>query len=122
MTYYSYGMLQHDVGSVAPPAAPTGWGPAADRVRSDVAIIGGGASGTLTAIHLMASRAHDLCTTLHDASGELGQGLAYGTTDRRHLLNVRSRHMSAFPDIPGEDWQMSVPVRAGSNDGGSRRG
>ena len=50
----------------------------------------------------MASRAHDLTVTVHDASGELGKGLAYGTTDRRHLLNVRSRHMSAFPDIPGD--------------------
>ena len=67
-----------------------------------MAVVGAGASGTLTAIHLMASRSHDLTVTLHDASGELGKGLAYGTTDRRHLLNVRSRHMSAFPDIPGD--------------------
>src|SRR6478735_4885988 len=35
-------------------------------------------------------------------TGQIGKGLAYGTTDRRHLLNVRSRHMSAFPDIPGD--------------------
>jgi uncharacterized NAD(P)/FAD-binding protein YdhS len=67
-----------------------------------VAVVGAGASGTLTAIHLMASRSHDLTVTLHDASGELGKGLAYATTDRRHLLNVRSRHMSAFPDIPSD--------------------
>src|SRR3954466_3453001 len=73
-----------------------------EPVRSDVAVVGGGASGTLTAIHLMASRAHDLNVTVHDASGEVGKGLAYGTTDRRHLLNVRSRHMSAFPDIPSD--------------------
>lgn len=98
MTYYSYGMLQPEVQAAVPSASsgPQGQG------RSDVAIIGGGASGTLTAIHLMASRAHDLTVTVHDASGELGKGLAYGTTDRRHLLNVRSRHMSAFPDIPGD--------------------
>ena len=31
-----------------------------------------------------------------------GKGLAYGTRDPRHLLNVRSRHMSAFPDIPSD--------------------
>ena len=73
-----------------------------EPVRSDVAVVGGGASGTLTAIHLLASRAHDLTVTVHDASGEVGKGLAYGTTDRRHLLNVRSRHMSAFPDIPSD--------------------
>ena len=80
-----------------PPTAP-----GSGTARTDVAVIGGGASGTLTAIHLMASRAHDLTVTMYDGSGELGKGLAYGTTDRRHLLNVRSRHMSAFPDIPGD--------------------
>lgn len=82
--------------------APTAPAPDGPRERADVAVVGGGASGTLTAIHLMASRAHDLSVTVHEASGELARGLAYSTTDRRHLLNVRSRHMSAFPDIPGD--------------------
>jgi len=92
-------MLRPEVRDAVPPSAPAAdWG----RVRSDVAVIGGGASGTLTAIHLLASRAHDLTVTVYDASGELGKGLAYGTTDSRHLLNVRSRHMSAFPDIPSD--------------------
>src|ERR1700712_5281189 len=91
-------MLQPEVPSAAPPATSVD----AEPARSDVAIVGGGASGTLTAIPLMASRSHDLTTTVYDASGEIGKGLAYGTTDRRHLLNVRSRHMSAFPDIPGD--------------------
>ncbi len=95
-------MLQPEVHAAAPPAATTGLGTGTEPARTDVAVVGGGASGTLTAIHLMASRAHDLTTTVYDASGELGHGLAYGTTDRRHLLNVRSRHMSAFPDIPGD--------------------
>jgi len=94
-------MLQPEASSVdvttPPPSAP-----GSRPTRSDVAIVGGGASGTLTAIHLMASRAHDLTVTVHDASGEIGTGVAYGTTDRRHLLNVRSRHMSAFPDIPSD--------------------
>src|SRR3954469_17741523 len=92
-------MLQPEVHDAVPPTAPGSWqGPAS----SDVAVIGGGASGTLTAIPLLASRAHDLTVTVHDAGGELGKGVAYGTTDRRHLLNVRSRHMSAFPDIPSD--------------------
>ena len=26
-----------------------------------------------------------------------------------------------FPDIPGEDWLVSYPVRSGTNDGGSLR-
>jgi uncharacterized NAD(P)/FAD-binding protein YdhS len=99
-------MLRPEVHATVPPLAqgPEVAGP--ERSRTDVAVVGGGASGTLTAIHLLASRAHDLRVTVHDASGEVGKGLAYGTTDRRHLLNVRSRHMSAFPDIPYDlvDW------------------
>ena len=92
-------MLQPEVHDAVPPTAP---GPGPSRCAATWRSSAAGASGTLTAIHLMASRAHDLTVTLHDASGELGKGLAYGTTDRRHLLNVRSRHMSAFPDIPGD--------------------
>jgi len=92
-------MLRPEVRDAVPPTASAS---DASRVRSDVAVVGGGASGTLTAIHLLASRSHDLTVTVYDASGELGKGLAYGTTDRRHLLNVRSRHMSAFPDIPSD--------------------
>src|SRR4051812_13762652 len=88
------------------PEAPAAVPPVAERAgaarTTDVAVVGGGASGALTAIHLMASRAHDLRVSVHEASGELGKGLAYGTADRRHLLNVRSRHMSAFPDIPSD--------------------
>jgi uncharacterized NAD(P)/FAD-binding protein YdhS len=71
-------------------------------------VIGGGASGVLTAINLLA-RTDDgprLEVVIHEADGVVGRGVAYGTDDRRHLLNVRARHMSAFPDSPGDllDW------------------
>src|SRR4051794_28351033 len=100
-------MLQPEVETTVPPVVSLA---GSDTVRTDVAVVGAGASGTLTAIHLMASRAHDLTVTLHDASGEVGKGLAYATTDRRHLLNVRSRHMSAFPEIPSDlvEWARST--------------
>ena len=71
------------------------------------AIIGGGASGVLTAINLLAQSADpDLRVSLHEASGIVGRGIAYGTNDPLHLLNVRARHMSAFPDSPSDliDW------------------
>src|SRR6478752_425911 len=77
-----------------------------------VAIVGGGASGVLTALQLLAGSADsDLSITVHEASGVLGRGIAYGTSDPRHLLNVRARHMSAYADIPSDllDWA----VRAG---------
>ena len=70
-----------------------------------VAIIGGGASGVLTAINLL-TRTGDVEVTIHETTGVVGRGIAYGTNDRRHLLNVRARHMSAFPDSPSDllDW------------------
>jgi uncharacterized NAD(P)/FAD-binding protein YdhS len=74
---------------------------------NSVAIVGGGASGALTAIHLL-STVDDpsLRVVLHEAGGTLGRGVAYSTTDARHLLNVRARDMSAFPDRPFHllDW------------------
>ncbi|TNM48231.1 hypothetical protein FHP29_02340 [Nocardioides albidus] len=74
-----------------------------------MAVIGGGASGVLTAINLLV-RTDDpgLEVVVHEASGIVGRGVAYGTNDQRHLLNVRARHMSAFPDAPSDllDWAL----------------
>jgi uncharacterized NAD(P)/FAD-binding protein YdhS len=82
-------------------------GPTATSRR--VAVIGGGASGVLTAINLLV-RSDDpsLEVVIHEASGIVGRGIAYGTNDQRHLLNVRARHMSAFPDSPSDllDWAL----------------
>lgn len=101
--------------SVCPdPASPAGGRPAPDpaagRPAGRVAIIGGGASGVLTALQLLSSSREpayvDLSVTVHEASGVLGRGIAYGTSDPRHLLNVRARHMSAYADVPSDllDW------------------
>ncbi|WP_246591754.1 FAD/NAD(P)-binding protein [Nocardioides daeguensis] len=83
--------------------------PATPRSRTRVAVIGGGASGVLTAINLLV-RSDDpgLEVVVHEASGIVGRGVAYGTNDQRHLLNVRARHMSAFPDAPSDllDWAL----------------
>ena len=87
---------------------PTGSG---DRRPASpiVAVVGAGAAGTLTAIHLVdravrADRALDLI--LVDPRPEPGRGVAYATPDRRHLLNVPAGGMSALPDDPGHlvDW------------------
>jgi uncharacterized NAD(P)/FAD-binding protein YdhS len=79
------------------------------REAHRVAVIGGGASGVLTAINLLA-RADDprLEVVVHEARGVVGRGVAYGTNDQRHLLNVRARHMSALPDSPSDllDWAL----------------
>ena len=76
-------------------------------LKNRVAVVGGGASGLLTAFQLLAgSSDSDLAVTIHEASGVLGRGVAYGTSDPRHLLNVRARHMSAYADVPSDliDW------------------
>lgn len=66
-------------------------------------VIGGGASGVLVAARLMdASTAHPVRVTIVEPSGRLGAGVAYGTDDPDHLVNVRASAMSADPSHPGE--------------------
>lgn len=67
-----------------------------------VAIVGGGASGVLTAAHLARNAAHAGTRTeiLLIEPDAVGRGLAYSTTDPRHRLNVPARGMSAWPDDP----------------------
>jgi uncharacterized NAD(P)/FAD-binding protein YdhS len=65
--------------------------------RESIAIVGGGFSGTLLAINLMRySRAHVLL--IEREPDKLGRGLAFGTDNPEHILNVRASNMSAFPD------------------------
>jgi uncharacterized NAD(P)/FAD-binding protein YdhS len=81
-----------------------------------VAIVGGGASGTLTALNLL--RASDAQVTVYERSGSLGYGIAYSTTDARHLLNVRASNMSAFPDAPGDlvEWAADEGIALAPTD------
>lgn len=70
-----------------------------------VAIIGGGFSGLLSAIHLLGA-APELTVRLIERAPRFGRGRAYSTGDPGHLLNVRAANMSAFPDRPDHfvDW------------------
>ena len=63
-----------------------------------VAIVGGGASGTILAVQL-ARRGIE--SALIDGSGRAGRGVAYSTTEPAHLLNVRAEGMSALAGEPG---------------------
>ncbi len=65
----------------------------------DIAIIGGGFSGTMLAVQLL-RRDPKIRVAVIDKSSVPGLGLAYSTDDRNHLLNVRAANMSAFPDQP----------------------
>ena len=69
-----------------------------------VAVVGGGASGTLAAIHLLRrARAHamPLEIVMIDQYGRHALGQAYSTTDPHHLLNACAGKMSAIEGDPG---------------------
>ncbi len=69
-----------------------------------VAVVGGGASGTLAAVHLLRearARAMPLEVVLIDQHGRHALGQAYSTTDPHHLLNACANRMSGLEDDPG---------------------
>ena len=68
-----------------------------------IAVVGGGATGALAAVHLaraLDARTGDIDISVIEPAAEIGRGLAYTTSDPRHLLNVRVANMSAFADEP----------------------
>ncbi|MEI9902303.1 MAG: FAD/NAD(P)-binding protein [Hyphomicrobium sp.] len=77
-----------------------------DPGACDIIVIGGGASGALLAIQLLRIAEPRLRVTLIERRAEVGRGLAYGSAQPMHLLNVRGGNMSAHPDAPDHflDW------------------
>ena len=80
----------------------------------DIAIIGGGAAGTMTAIQALRQADAPLRIALLDPAAAPGQGVAYSTRHAEHLLNVPVRRMSALDDVP-EDFLDFI-----AGDGGDR--
>ncbi|MBS0630328.1 MAG: FAD/NAD(P)-binding protein [Verrucomicrobia bacterium] len=68
---------------------------------STIAIIGGGVSGCLVAVQLLREARAPLRILLFERMTDVGRGVAYGTENREHLLNVPAARMSALPDEPG---------------------
>ncbi len=71
-----------------------------------VVIIGGGFSGSLTAINLCRFSSGPLRITVVNSGYPAGRGVAYSTRNGHHLLNVAARNMSALADQPNHfvDW------------------
>jgi uncharacterized NAD(P)/FAD-binding protein YdhS len=68
-----------------------------------VVIVGGGASGTLTAAQLLGrpgAPGYGVRVTMIDQHGRHGLGAAYSTEQDDHLLNAVAGQMSAVPDDP----------------------
>jgi uncharacterized NAD(P)/FAD-binding protein YdhS len=66
----------------------------------DVAIIGGGAAGTFTAVHLLRT-GRPVRLAIVERADRLGRGIAYSTTNRRHLMNVPASTMGGLAGRPG---------------------
>ena len=77
-----------------------------------IAVIGGGFSGVMTAIHLLWRCRPEERVYLVEREGPLGPGVAYRTRHARHLLNVRAENMSAFEDEPNHflRWLGKLPA------------
>ena len=77
----------------------------------DIAIIGGGASGVLTAIQCLRQATTPLRIALFEPGPRLAEGVAYATHRPEHLLNVNSARMSALPDRPDDflHWLCTQP-------------
>ncbi len=89
----------------------------APRLRH-IAIIGGGFSGTMTAVNLARLSESPLRVTLINHSYPQGRGIAYGTRRPEHLLNVAARNMSAMPEHPNHfvEWLRTRTEFAGLAD------
>lgn len=84
-------------------------------IACDIAIIGGGAAGTMVAIHALRLAPVPLHIVLVEPSSAPGQGVAYSTRHPEHLLNVPARGMSAFAGAP-EDFLDYIAGGAGERE------
>jgi uncharacterized NAD(P)/FAD-binding protein YdhS len=80
-----------------------------------IAIVGGGATGALAALHVTRALGTGIDVVVIEPAAEVGRGVAYATDDPSHLLNVRVGNMSAFPDQPEHlfEWLRSERVETG---------
>jgi len=74
-------------------------------------IVGGGASGVITAIALQRAGIDPGQIDIAEPRSRLGEGLAYQTRDPQHRLNVPAGRMSAIESIPGDfaEWADVAP-------------
>ena len=89
-----------------------------DSGPAAIAIVGGGASGALVAAHLLRRPSSPFHIVLVERAGRVGEGIAYSTSSKCHLLNVPARSMSAFEDDPGHfvRWLASRGLPAAADD------
>jgi uncharacterized NAD(P)/FAD-binding protein YdhS len=77
--------------------------PPAIAAGASVVIVGGGLSGTLCAIHILAARP-DLHVRIVERSDRLGPGIAYGACSAAHFLNVPVSRLDIQATTSFEAW------------------
>jgi len=82
--------------------------------RSDVAIVGGGFSGVLTALSILEAPGSRPRVHLIEQADRFGVGAAFGARRPDHLLNVRAMNMSADPEQPHDFIQWLGRRRRGA--------
>jgi uncharacterized NAD(P)/FAD-binding protein YdhS/predicted metal-dependent enzyme (double-stranded beta helix superfamily) len=78
--------------------------PAPQEAPLSLVVIGGGFSGCAVAAQALrrASQGAPVRVAVVERRGSLGEGIAYGTQERFHLLNVPAGRMSLWPDRPDD--------------------
>lgn len=72
--------------------------------KKTIAIIGGGFSGSMVAVHLLKNAVSNLQIKLIESRPLVGEGIAYSTNWDGHLLNVPTGKMSAFAKEQDHFW------------------
>jgi uncharacterized NAD(P)/FAD-binding protein YdhS len=67
-----------------------------------VAIVGGGFSGAVTAMHLARNAPIPMAIDVIEPRATLGGGVAYSATDPAHRINVPANRMTVFADDPNQ--------------------
>jgi uncharacterized NAD(P)/FAD-binding protein YdhS len=85
-----------------------------------ICIIGGGFSGTATAIKLLNGATEPLMIKIIEKRAELGRGLAYSTREPQHVMNGPAKVFSLYPERPdhfvrflaryGREWGWHDPA------------
>ncbi|QTY26982.1 FAD/NAD(P)-binding protein [Flavobacterium sp. CS20] len=83
-----------------------------------IGVIGAGFSGMMTAIHLAKNSHRETRIYLMDKQQNLAKGTAYNSYSKHHLLNVKTKKMSAFPKEPNHflNWVIKQNIFPNTNE------
>ncbi len=99
---------------VAPATQPRATRPGA-VAPARIAIVGGGFSGAVAAMHLARKSTIPLAIDIIEPRAMLGGGVAYSATDPAHRINVPASRMTVFADDP-EQFDRWMRARATLDD------